>query len=89
MCAVISRVEWPIFAEEAPYARCCYQEAFNVPYSAMAEWVKEEADKIVMVDGCFLTSVGRILNNLVEQDKIIHFDILPMYDKYKDHLRDG
>jgi uncharacterized metal-binding protein len=73
-----------MIAEEAPYARSCYQEAFNVPHSAMAKWVKGESDKIVMIDGCFLTCVGRILNNLVEHDKIIHFDILPMYDKYKD-----
>lgn len=80
----IARLTANIIAEEASYARCCYQEAFNVPHSGMAKWVKEEADKIVMIDGCFLTCVGRMLNNLVEHDKIIHFDILPMYDKYKD-----
>jgi uncharacterized metal-binding protein len=80
----IERLVANMIAEEAPYARCCYQEAFNVPHSAMAKWVKEESDKIVMIDGCFLTCVGRILNNLVEHDKIIQFDILPMYDKYKD-----
>jgi uncharacterized metal-binding protein len=80
----IARRAANLIAEEEPYARSCYQEAFNVPHSAMAKWIQEEADKIVMIDGCFLTCVGRILNNLVEQDKIIHFDILPMYDKYKD-----
>ena len=80
----IARLAANMIAEEAPFARCCYQEAFNVPHSAMAKWVKEESDKVVMIDGCFLTCVGRILNNLVEHNKIIHFDILSMYDKYKD-----
>ncbi len=80
----IARLVANMIAEKAPYARSCYQEAFNVPHSAMAKWVKEKSDKVVMIDGCFLTCVGRILNNLVEHDKIIHFDILPMYDKYKD-----
>jgi uncharacterized metal-binding protein len=80
----IARLVANMIAEEAPYARSCYQEAFNVPHSAMAKWVKEKADKIVMIDGCFLTCVGRVLNNQVEHDKIIHFDILPMYDKYRD-----
>ena len=55
-----------------------------MPYSSMARWVNEEADKVVMIDGCFLTCVGRTLNNLVEQEKIIHFDALPMYKKYQD-----
>ena len=80
----IARLVANMIVEETPYARCCYQEAFGVPHSAMAKWVKEESDKIVMIDGCFLTCVGRMLNNLVEHDKIIHFDILPMYDKYQD-----
>jgi len=80
----IARLAANMVAEEEPYARCCYQEAFNVPYSSMARWVNEEADKVVMIDGCFLTCVGRTLNNLVEQEKIIHFDALPMYKKYQD-----
>ena len=80
----IARLVANIIAEQTPYARCCFQEAFSVPHSAMAKWLKEESDKIVMIDGCFLTCVGRILNKQVERDKIVHFDILPMYDKYKD-----
>jgi uncharacterized metal-binding protein len=54
-----------------------------VPYSAMTRWVKE-ADKIIMIDGCFLTCIGRILNNLVEKEKIVHIDALTIYKKYND-----
>lgn len=40
--------------------RACHGEAFYVPYSAMATWVKT-AEKVVMVDGCFLQCHGRVL----------------------------
>jgi hypothetical protein len=52
--------------EEEPFARACYAEIFLVPHSSMARWVKE-ADKVVMVDGCFLQCIGRLLNNLVDE----------------------
>jgi uncharacterized metal-binding protein len=80
----IARLAANMVAEEEPYARCCYQEAFNVPYSSMAHWVKDTADKVVMIDGCFLTCVGRVLNNLIEEQKIIHIDALSLYKKYNE-----
>ena len=49
----------------------------------MARWVKE-ADRVIMVNGCFLKCVGRVLNNLVDQEKIIHLDALQYYNKYTD-----
>jgi uncharacterized metal-binding protein len=49
----------------------------------MAQWARE-ADKTVMVDGCFLKCVGRVLNNLVDEKKIIHIDALRLYKKYSD-----
>lgn len=79
----IARLVANNLAEELPYARCCYQEAFCVPYSSMARWVKE-ADKVVMIDGCFLTCTGRMLKKTIDEEHIIHYDILPMYNKYND-----
>ena len=70
-------------AQEEPFARACFPETFFVPHSSMARWVKQ-ADKVVMIDGCFLKCIGRILNNLVDQEKIIHIDALSLYKKYTD-----
>ena len=63
--------------------RACHGEAFFVPYSAMATWVKT-ADKVVMIDGCFLQCHGRILKNLIRAEKVLHIDALPLYKKYTD-----
>ncbi len=70
-------------AKVEPFARACFPETFFVPYSGMAKWVKE-ADQVVMIDGCFLTCIGRMLNNLVDEEKIIHFDAHSIYHKYTD-----
>lgn len=71
-------------AKEEPFARACFPEAFFVPHSSMARWIKG-ADQVVMIDGCFLKCIGRILNNVVEDEgKIVHFDALPFYNKYED-----
>lgn len=67
----------------AALARACHAEAFFVPHSAMAAWVRE-AERIVMIDGCFLKCHGRVLNKLVPQEKVIHFDALPLHRKYTD-----
>lgn len=77
----IARLAANKVAEEAPYARCCYQEALCVPHSAMARWLKT-ADQVVMIDGCFLTCAGRVLKKSIDEAHMIHFDILPMYNKY-------
>ena len=49
----------------------------------MTRWAKQ-ADKAVMIDGCFLRCVGRVLSNLVDEKKIIHVDALRLYKKYTD-----
>ncbi len=49
----------------------------------MARWVKD-ADKVVMIDGCFLKCLGRVLNDFIEEEKIIHIDALPLHKKYGD-----
>lgn len=79
----IARRAANLVAQEEPFARACFPETFFVPHSSMARWVKE-ADQVVMIDGCFLKCIGRILNNQVEQEKIIHIDALPLYKKYTD-----
>lgn len=79
----IARLAANMVATEEPYARCCYAEVALVPHSSMAQWVKE-AEKIIMIDGCFLKCVGRILKNLVDEEKIVHIDALPLYKKYTD-----
>ncbi len=70
-------------AKEKGFARACYAETFLVPYSSMNRWVKE-ADKVVMIDGCFLKCIGRVLSNLTDQDKIVYIDALSLYHKYTD-----
>jgi uncharacterized metal-binding protein len=79
----IARLAANRVAKEEPFARACYAETFFVPHSSMARWVKE-ADKVVMIDGCFLKCLGRVLNNLVDEEKILHFDALQLYKRYTD-----
>lgn len=79
----IARLAANIVAMEWPYARACYAEVALVPHSSMTQWVKL-ADKIVMIDGCFLKCIGRVLNNLVDESKIVHIDALKLHKKYSD-----
>ncbi len=79
----IARRAANMVAKEKPFARACYAETFLVPYSSMTRWVKE-ADQVVMIDGCFLKCIGRLLNNQVDKDKIVHIDALSIYHKYTD-----
>jgi uncharacterized metal-binding protein len=79
----IARLAANIVAEEEPFARSCYAETFLVPHSTMARWVKD-ARRVVMIDGCFLLCLGRVLKNFIDAEKIIHIDTLPMHRKYGD-----
>ena len=80
----IARLAGNLVAKEVPsLARACHGETFFVPHSAMASWVKG-ADKVVMIDGCFLKCHGRVLRNLVAEEKIVQIDALPLYKKYTD-----
>ena len=79
----IARRAADIVGKEEPFARACYGEVIMVPHSTMSHWVKE-ADKVVMVDGCFLKCIGRVLNNLVDEEKIVHIDAFQLYKKYAD-----
>ena len=80
----IARLAANMVAKEVPvYSRCCYAETFLVPYSTMARWTKE-ADKVIMIDGCFLKCIGRVLKNQVDEEKVIHIDTLPLHKKFSD-----
>ena len=85
----IARRAANIIGKEEPFARACFPEVAFVPHSGMARWVKG-ADKVVMVDGCFLKCIGRMLNNQVDREKVIQIDALSLYHKYKDvfHMDD-
>ncbi|MCX5829002.1 MAG: hypothetical protein NTV58_13520 [Deltaproteobacteria bacterium] len=79
----IARLAAHLVAKEGSYCRSCHGEMFTVPTSAIAEWMKE-APKVVVIDGCFLHCHGRILKNLIDEDKIAQFDALSVYNKYSD-----
>jgi len=79
----VARLAANIVGEEAPYARCCYAEALLVPHSSMTNWVKG-AKKVVVIDGCFLSCMARVLENVIDKDRIIHIDTNPLYEGYTD-----
>lgn len=80
----IARLAGNLIAQEVPgTARTCHAEAFFVPHSSMTAWVKG-ADKLIMIDGCFLKCHGRVLKKLVPEEKVIHIDALPLYKKFSD-----
>lgn len=79
----IARRAADIVAREERFARACYPEAAFVPHSGMARWVKE-ADRVIVIDGCFLKCIGRVINNLVDEEAMVHIDALPLYNKYVD-----
>lgn len=80
----IARLAANHVARQVPsLARACHAEAFFVPHSSMAQWVKE-AEKTVMIDGCFLKCHGRVLKGMIDEEKVVHIDALPLYKRYTD-----
>jgi uncharacterized metal-binding protein len=80
----IARLAANLVAKEVPsLARACHGETFFVPHSAMASWVKD-AEKAVMIDGCFLKCHGRALKGLLGEEKVVEIDALPLHKKYGD-----
>ena len=76
----IARVAAHMVAKEEPYCRGCHGEMFTAPRSAMAGWAKK-ANKVVVIDGCFMHCHGRIMKNIVGDENMIKFDALTMYNK--------
>ena len=79
----IARQAANMIAKEAPYGRGCHGELITVPDSSIARWFKT-ASKVVLIDGCFLRCHGRILERMLDADKLIQFDALTVYRKYND-----
>jgi uncharacterized metal-binding protein len=79
----IARQAANMVAKEKDYARACHGEIFSVPGSEIANWVLT-ADKVVLIDGCFLHCHGRILKSLIGENRLIIFDALSHYKKYTD-----
>jgi uncharacterized metal-binding protein len=79
----IARQAANMVAKEPPYSRGCHGELVTVPDSSVARWFNT-ASKVVLIDGCFLRCHGRILERLLDSDKLIQFDALSVYKKYSD-----
>ncbi|MHC4656972.1 MAG: putative zinc-binding protein, partial [Planctomycetota bacterium] len=79
----IARLTANLVAKDEAFARGCHGELLSVPDSAMSQWIKN-AKKVVLIDGCFLRCHGRIIENLIGQDKLVQFDALSVYKKYTD-----
>jgi uncharacterized metal-binding protein len=77
----IARLSANLVARQPPYARACYAETILVPHSAMARWVKQ-AEEVVVIDGCFLKCIGRVVNNLVDRERVVHIDALPLHKRF-------
>lgn len=77
----IARLAANQVAKNEPYARACYAEAALVPHSAMTRWVRQ-ADKVVMIDGCFLRCVGRLMSGIVKPEAVVQIDALKLHRKY-------
>ena len=59
----IARLAANNISKEPGYARGCHGELITVPDSAIAQWMKT-AEKVVLIDGCFLRCQGRIIENI-------------------------
>jgi uncharacterized metal-binding protein len=79
----IARRAADLVARQPSLARACHGEAFFVPHSSMAAWVGD-ADRVVVIDGCFLACHARALQSIVAPDRITRIDALPLYRKYTD-----
>lgn len=71
--------------KQSPFARACQGEAVAVPDSAMARWVRE-AKQVVVLDGCFLRCQARMMRRLLRPDQLVEIDALPLYRKYVDQF---
>jgi len=76
----IARMAAHLVGKQEPFMRGCHGEIFTAPTSAMADWAIK-AEKVIVIDGCFMKCHGRIMRNIIGKDNMIQFDALPMYNK--------
>ena len=79
----IARLAANIVSRKESYGRGCHGELITVPESSIATWIKT-AEKVVLIDGCFLRCHGRIIENIIDNEKLIQFDALSHYNRYTD-----
>ena len=79
----IARLAANMVSKEAGFARGCHGELVTVPDSAIAQWIRG-AEKVILIDGCFLSCHGRMLEGLLNKDQLVQFDALKVYRKYTD-----
>jgi hypothetical protein len=79
----IARLAANMVSKEAGFARGCHGELVTVPDSAIARWIRG-SEKVVVIDGCFLSCHGRILEGLLKKGQLVQFDALKVYRKYTD-----
>ncbi len=79
----IARLAANIVVKEEPFRRGCHGELLTVPGSAIAQWIKK-SEKVILIDGCFLHCHGRVLENIIDKNKLLQFDALSYYKKYTD-----
>ena len=81
----IARLAAHMVAKEEPFRRGCHGELITVPGSAIAQWIKT-AERIVLIDGCFLRCHGRVLENLIDANKMVQFNAHSFYQKFNEHF---
>jgi uncharacterized metal-binding protein len=79
----IARQAAHMIGRQSGFARACQGEAVAVPDSAMARWVRE-AEKVLVLDGCFLHCQGRLMRRMLRPDQLLEIDALPLYRRYTD-----
>ena len=79
----IARLAANMVSKEAGFARGCHGELATVPDSAIGQWIRG-AEKVVLIDGCFLSCHGRLIGGLLNSDQLVQFDALKVYRKYTD-----
>lgn len=65
------------------FKRACHGEAFFVPHSSMANWI-QQARTVMMIDGCFLSCHGRLLEHLIPGERIIRVNAHAIHKKHGD-----
>lgn len=76
----VARLAAHLVGKHEPFMRGCHGEMFTTPKSAMANWA-QKAEKVIVIDGCFMRCHGRIMNNIIDEKNMVQFDALSIYNK--------
>lgn len=79
----IARLAANIVAKNEAYGRGCHGELITVPDSAISQWIRT-AGKVILIDGCFLRCHGRVIENFIDEERLVQFDALSHYNRYTD-----